>query len=387
MRGTVEARSRRRTGGVQVSELRGRGDRADFISLPSRLYRGDPHWVPPLRYLERRRWSPRHNPSLEGRPVARFLARRGGVAVGRIAAVLDPAFSARWLPGAGFFGFFEAIDDREVAGALLRTAEEWLVVRGARSVVGPVNLSTHDEVGLLVEGFARRPTLLSPYNAPFYGALVEGAGYQPLREYHSWLWTPEQEPSAAVQRLAARLERRGARGGAVVRSFKSSRWDEEVEVLRELYNGCFEDLWGFVPIRAGEMAARAAEFRPFHDPELAQIAEVDGRPVGFGLVLPDVNEALARAGGRLLPLGWLRLMRAMRRIRTARFLLLGVLPEWRGKGIAPLLAAAVARAGRERGIREAELSLIQGENDPMRHVVEAFGCPRIRTFRLYWREL
>jgi len=385
-----------RTGStVEVTEVRDRAGHRAFIALPFRLYRDDPIWVPPLRVLEGRRWSSRHNPTLEGRSVVRFLARREGQVVGRIAAVLDPAFAEHWDPGAGFFGFFEVIRDEEVAGALLGAAEGWLREAGATRVIGPVNLSTHDEVGFLVEGFERRPPLLSPYNPPWYPEFVERAGYEPVREYDAWLWRPDQEPSPAVRRLWAGLERRnaarsagqGSEPGITIRPFESRHWDEDVELLRELYNTCFPDLWGFVPIRRDEMSSRAAEFRPFHDPQLAQIAEVDGRPIGFGLVLPDVNEALVRAGGRLFPLGWLRLLLAMRRIRTARFLLLGVVPEHRGRGVAPLIAAAVARAGRARGIREAELALIQGANDPMRRVVEAFGCPRIRRFRLYRREL
>lgn len=190
-----------------------------------------------------------------------------------------------------------------------------------------------------------------------------------------------------MQRLLDRLERQGASGGVRIRPFRADRWDEEVRTFHRLYNACFGDLWGFIPISHAEIAARAVEFRAFYRPDLVLIAEAGEQPVGFVLVLPDVNVALARARGRLLPFGWLRIHRALRDLRSARVLLLGVVPAYRGRGIAGLLAGAVHRAGRAAGIREGELSLVQGANDPMRHVIEAFGAPRIKTFRLYGKNL
>jgi len=374
-------------GPLRVAEAGSRRDEREFLELPYRLYRGDPLWVPPLRRMERLRWSITHNPSLRGRTVQRFLAWRGSEVVGRIAAILDPAFADRWSPGAGFFGFFEAEQDPDTGNALLEAAERWLADRGVASVLGPVNLTTHDEVGFLVEGFGCRPMILSPYNPPHYPELVEGLGYGAAREYDAFLWLPDQAPSPAVERILRRQQTRAGTAGMILRTFDPRRWDAEVSLLHRLYNACFRDLWGFVPITEAEFFARAGEFRAFHDPELIVVAERNGVPVGFAFVLPDIHEALVHARGDLFPLGWLRLARAVRRIRSARLLLLGVLPEHHGRGIAPLLAGEVARTARRRGIRSAELSLVQVGNAPMRHVVEAFGCPRIRRFRLYSRSL
>ncbi len=370
---------------MSVTPVRSRRDRREWVELPYRLYSGDPLWVPPLRLTERRRWSPRHNPTLAGRSVVRFLARRGGRVVGRIAAVVDPAFQ-RWSDRTGFFGFFESVDDPAVAGRLFEAAEAALLERGMRDVLGPVNLSTHDEAGFLVAGFDRPPMILDPYNPPWYPRLALGQGYEDDHEYHAYLWRPQAEPAPAVRRLLDRLERRGA-AGVAVRAVRSDRWDDEVRLLHDLYNRCFSDLWGFVPIPYDDFAARAREFRPFHRPELILVAQADDRPVGFALVLPDVNRALARARGRLLPFGWLRILRALPRIRTTRFLLLGVVPEYRGRGVAPLLAGAMHRAGRRLGIAEGELSLVQGANQPVRHVIEAFDCPRIKTYRLFRKRI
>jgi len=359
-----------------------------FLHLPYTLYRGDPHWVAPLRMTERRRWSARHNATLRTRSVRRFVARRQGRVVGRIAAVVDEAFASRWCPGSGLFGFFESVDDERVSRALFAAAEAALQGQGVQQVLGPVNLSTQDEVGLLVDGFRFPPTVLSPYNPPYYERLVQGAGYAKVRDYHAYLWTPDQRRSPAVDRVVAAATRRaGGYAGLVLRPADPRRWDEEVRMLHRLYNTAFAGVWGFVPISWDEFAQRASEFKPFYRPELVIVAEVEGEPAGFGLLLPDVNEALAGLNGRLLPFGWLRLMRRVPRIRSGRLILLGVLPAFKGRGLAALIADRMIEPARKAGIRRVELSLVLEDNRPMSGVIRAFGCPVVKTFRLYGKSL
>ena len=360
--------------------------RAAFVNLPFTLYRGDPYWVAPLRIMERARWDPRCNASLRTRRVWRFVARRGRQTVGRVAAVVDPEFLARWEPGTGFFGFFECVDDRAVAAALLTSAERALREAGMRRVLGPINLSTQDEVGLLVEGFESRPMLLSPYNPPYYGRLLTEAAYRPAGDYHAFRWTPDSRAAPAVERLERRLASAGS-DAVRLRASDPRRWNDDVCALHTLYNESFTDVWGFVPLSWDEFSERAAEFRRFYHPALAVFAEAGGRAVGFGLALPDINEALHALHGRLLPFGWLRLWRGVPRIRTARLILLGVRPEFRGRGIAALIAARVARAARQLGIRAAELSLVLESNREMRHVIAAFGGMPVKTYRLYAKTL
>jgi GNAT superfamily N-acetyltransferase len=352
-----------------------------FSDFPYQLYGSDPHWVAPLRSDERRRWSPRHNASLRQRWCRRFVARRGAAVVGRVAAVIDEEFARRWSPGAGFFGFFECGDDAEAARGLLAAAEGALRDEGRGRILGPVNLTTHDEVGLLVAGHDSPPMLLSPYNPPRYECFVFGAGFAPLCDYHAYDWSADRPHAPSVDRLLRRLS--VPESGLVLRPSRPSRWDDETRVLFELYNASFADTWGFVPLGWDEFAQRAAAFRPFYRPELVVFAELRGRPVGFALVLPDVNEALAPLDGRLWPFGWLRLLLRLRRVRSARFLLLGVRPEATGAGVAPLLAHHAAEAARGLGIRRAELSLVHGDNRRVRHVIEAFGGKVVKTYRLY----
>ena len=373
---------------VTVQRVNGRAANRAFSDLPYRLYAGDECWVPPLRREERKRWSVRHNASLRSRWVCRFLARRGDRVVGRIAAIVDKAFAARWEPHTGLFGFFECADDPEAVRSLLAVAEQTLHSKGIQRVIGPVNLATHDQTGILVEGFDSPPMVLSPYNPPHYARLLEGAGYRPYLDYHSYLWSPSDEPGPAVQRLVRSAAcGRGIAGDIVVRPLSLRRWDSEVRTIFALYNVSFADVWGFVPIGWDEFVERARRFRPFLVPELALLAEEDGKPIGFALTLPNINEVLAHVGGRLWPFGWLRLARGLPRIRSARFILLGVRPEFTGRGVGALLAFETQAAARRIGVERVELSLVQATNDRVLRVIDAFGCANLKTFRLYERDL
>jgi GNAT superfamily N-acetyltransferase len=370
---------------MSVSPVASRADARGFRELPYRLFRNEPRWVPPLRSTEKERWSPRKNASLAARWTQRFLARKGGRIVGRIAAIEDPGFAERWCPGAGAFGFFDCVPDGDVASALLTAVESALVARGVCQVLGPINLTTHDEVGLLVEGFDQPQTILSSWSPPSYPALVEAAAYAPLRDFHAYHWDPGAVRSEAVERLIRRFRSPGS--PLEVRGVRANRWDEEGRILLSLYNASFADLWGFVPMDPAEYAQRASLIQQFYEPELVRFAEWDGSPVGFCLVVPDINQLLAGLGGRLLPFGWIRLLRDRKRLRRARMLLLGVLPAFRARGIAAVLAAEVADVGRRLGIDEGELSLVHEDNQPIQAVIAASGCTRTKTWRLYNREL
>jgi GNAT superfamily N-acetyltransferase len=354
-----------------------------FLDLPYRLHRGDPAWVAPLRRSERLRWKPGHNATLRRRPHARFLAMVEGRAAGRIAAIDDRAFS-RW-DDAGFFGFLDCEPREDVALPLLGAAGAWLRARGRRRILGPVDGSTHDEVGLLVDAFEAPPRVLCPWHPPGLEALLLAAGFRGERDYLAYEWTDDAPRSAAVERLTRRL--RSAASGIRVRPADDARFDEEADTLRALYNESFAGVWGFVPIERDEFRERAVEFRAFYRPDLVRIAERDGQAVGFALLLPDVYRALAPLRGRLLPFGWLRLALGIRRIREARFVLLGVLPGLAGEGVGVALARAAVDAVTRAGIRRCEISLVQETNSRMVRVIEAFGCRRSKTYRLFGRDL
>jgi len=370
------------TGRLTVEVVEGRRSHEAFWRFPWDLYRGDPLWVAPLRGDERRRWDEASNPALAGRWHQRYLARRDGRVVGRVAASTDSQFQSRWEERTGFFGFFECEDDAEAARALLDAAAAALKGRGLDLALGPVNLSMHDESGVLVDGFDTPPKVLSPYNPRYVPTLLEAAGCRPRLEFCSYLWTPAQQPHAAAQSL---LEASRRSGRVRVRPVNLARFEDECRLLLDLYNDSFRDLWGFVPMSADEFRARAKSFRPFLNPELILVLEVDGRAEGFCLALPDIHAALRPLRGRLWPFGWLHLMRAAPRLDSARVLLLGLRPQLTGRGNAVLLCGAIDEAARRCGMREVELSVVQARNAPMRHLIDAFGTPQYKSYRLYER--
>lgn len=359
-----------------------------FVGIPYRLHEADARWVPPLKLDERRRWSQRHNASLATRTVERYLAYRGNRPVGRIAAIADPRFAARWERCTGLFGFFECENDPAAASALLAAAEQWLGIWGFERILGPVNLTTHDETGVLVDGFDTSPTVMSPHNPPHYQSLLEHARYQPFRDYHAYDADLHAQPSPVVARLVRALASgRGLASELTVRPIDMERWDDEVSTIQTLYNASFADVWGFVPISQREFKQRAARFRPIVEPRLTLVAERRGQPVGFSVTLPDINVALDGLHGRLLPFGWLKLARRIPRIRRARMVILGVHPDHVGRGIGAILAHRTGESARALRIEQVELSLVQGTNAPVRHLIDAFGCPITRTYRLYAKEL
>jgi GNAT superfamily N-acetyltransferase len=335
--------------------------------------------------MESRRWSLRHNASLQGRWHRRFVVHRDGQIAGRIAAIIDPMFGERWESRAGFFGFYECRADPEVSRALFETAEGALRHRGMEWALGPVNLSTNDEVGLLIDGFSRRPTLLTTYTPLYYKSQVESAGYSKRLDYHAYRCDPHGSRAPVIDRLLRIAA--SAPGSVTVRPIDQRHWEEDIGIIFDLYNRSFAELWGFVPIRWDEFVERTREFRSFYRPELAMIAWYKDRAVGFAVGLPDINAALAGLNGRLWPLGWLRLAYRVRRVRSLRLMLLGVLPEFAGQGVAACIASEIASAARRLGMRDSELSLVQATNSRIQRVIEAFGGVRVKTYRLYAKRL
>jgi GNAT superfamily N-acetyltransferase len=364
---------------LRVTAVRSANEHQAFWTLPYRLYRDCPRWPAPLRRDERRRWDPAANPALAGRTVRRLVAWRGSRPVGRIVGFVDPAFAARWGSGSGGFGFFEAEDDPEVARALFGAAERALRADGVTRVLGPINLSFHDEMGLLAGGFDAAPSLLTPFNPEYYVRLIEGCGYRPVFEQHAYRWSAGRALHPALARAARRVASQGVR----VRSLRPAEWEREVRLLHALYNAAFAEVWGFVPISWEDFHARAREFRAWYRPELVLIAEAGERAVGFALALPELSPLLARVRGRLWPFGAPYLALRKGRLREARMMLLGVLPEFTARGIAACLAAEMAASAERIGLTGGELSLVHESNRAIRRVIEACGGVRTKTFRVY----
>jgi GNAT superfamily N-acetyltransferase len=346
-------------------------------------------WVPPLRGEVKALLDRRRNPFFEHAEAEYFLAERAGRVVGRIAAIANHLHNQTHGDRVGFFGFFETEEDAEVAGALLHAAAAWARARGFDTLRGPASFSTNDECGVLVDGFDTPNTLMMPHNPPWYGGLLEGAGFRKAKDLLVYQGGAMDRPVETPERLRRAASVLLGRLGLTLRTFRLGEFRAEVELIKELYNRCWERNWGFVPMTDREIEHLATQFRPVVIPELIPIVEKDGVPVGFGLVLPDLNEVLrTNRSGRLFP-AVLKLLWALRtgRFRRARILLLGVVPEYRGKGLDAVLYEHIWRTGTGRGITWGEAGWILEDNPAMNLALEKMGFAVYKTYRLYDRAL
>jgi GNAT superfamily N-acetyltransferase len=353
----------------------------EFIRLPWRLQGRDPHWVPPLLAEERKLLDTRKNPFYRQAEIACFIARGAdGAPVGRIAAIDNRTHCAFHGERVGFFGFFECVDDPAAARALVDAARAWVKGRGLGAIRGPMNPSTNDSCGTLVEGFDTPPFFMMPHNPPFHDGLLTGTGLAKSMDLLAWHVTEQTIDVSRMERLSKRiLEREPIR----IRPIDVKRFREEVEVVRAVYNRAWSRNWGFVPMTGAEFDYAAAGFRQVVVPDLVLIAEVAGKPVGFALALPDLNRALRHANGRLFPFGWWKVMRAMKTIRAIRVLTLGVVPEHMKGGLGMLLYLDIIRRGLALGYNEAELSWVLESNALMNRAAEAMGARVYKRYRIY----
>jgi hypothetical protein len=352
-----------------------------FIRLPAALYGSDPNFVPPLLLEREEALSPKKNPYFQHAEAKFWLARRDGRDVGRISAQIDRLVKD---PQVGHFGMLVAEDDPEVIGALFAAAEGWLRERGKTRVLGPFNLSINEESGLLVDGFDTPPMLLMNHDPRYLGGRIEAQGYAKANDLFAYIVDTESRlPDSAQRFIAKRMPK-----NMTVRNLDPKRYLEEFDTVTAIFNDAWSRNWGFLPFTEAEIAHMAKSMKPLVRPEYVVIVEVDRRPIGFGLALPNLNELIADFDGRLLPFNWLKLLwRLKRGPKTARVPLMGIRRTYSGGligGLAPfLIVDALRKALRENGVRDVELSWILEDNRPMRHIIESLGARSYKTYRVY----
>lgn len=373
---------------IEIRELRTRADQTAFIRLPGQILRNDPCWVEPLLFERRAVMTPKTNPVFEHADVRFWLACRNGRPVGRISAQVDRLAAKVDGKTVGFFGMLAAEDDGETVKALFDQAEGWLQEKGCAIVRGPFSLSINQESGILIDGFDTPPNLLMPHDPPWLGGRVEEQGYHTganLLAYEMPLGPSALDPT---RKVAARKV-----PGQVIRSLDMSRYQEEMRMLCRIFNDAWVDNWGFVPMTQAEADAMAHEIRPIVDPKMVQIAEQDGRGVGFIIFLPNINEALHDLDGRLFPFGWAKLIWRLKvkSPKTARVPLMGVETATRdtfaGKMLPYKLIHALEPRGLVRGFKTLELSWILETNKAVRTVIESLSGKVIKTYRVYEKDL
>ena len=356
---------------------------ARFIRLPHDIYGEDPHWVAPLTSDERTRLTPGKNPYFDHAEAAYFMARQNGTDLGRIAATIDRNHDDFHGERQVAFGFFEARSP-EAAQALLAAAEHWGRERGASVIRGPMNFTTNDDCGLLVHGFEEPPTILMPYNPPAYAAWVEGAGLRKVKDLFAFKVPIPETPAEQIARIAVKVRDRFR---VRVRPINMKRFDEELGRVKQIYNSAWDRNWGFVPMTDSEIDHMAKQLKPAIVPELTLFAEIDGEAVGFSLTLPDVNVALKPLRGRLFPLGIVRLLLALPKIRTLRLMALGVKAGFRRRGIDAALVHQTSLITRARGYSWCEVGWTLEDNDLINRLIGVVGGQHYKTYRIYERSL
>ncbi|MBV8999835.1 MAG: GNAT family N-acetyltransferase [Solirubrobacterales bacterium] len=357
-----------------------------FIKLPWRLYRNEPNWVPPLLFDRKRFFDRKRNPFYSHAEVEFFLAWRGETPVGRITAQIDRHFNKFQHHDWGMFGFFECENDPEAASALLSVASEWLAARGRDRMVGPMDFTTNDECGVLVEGYDLLPTVLTNWHHPYYPGLIEGAGLTKAMDLYMWSLDVSQRDHVhpAIWRVAAEVE---SKYGITVRNMRKKDMEAEIGRFLEVYNAAWERNWGFVPLTEEEVRHYAKDLKPVLDENWAFLAEKDGEPVGAALTLPDYNQVLRHLNGRLLPFGWAKALWYRRKIDRVRVFALGVKPEYQHTGVGAKLYEMHWEAGERTRQGRGETGWTLESNKAMNRAMERMGGKIVRRYRVYERPL
>ena len=376
---------------LQIEKVQTEKALREFISMPWKVYENDPNWVPWLFFERLEFFNKKKNPFFEHAEVDYFIARRNRQPVGIIAAILNHRHNEFQQENVAHFGAFELLDDREAGLALLETVSEWARARGVERILGPVTLSTNDEPGMLIEGFDRPPALLMPYNPPYYIEMMEAAGFTKAMDLLAWLSNLDELVSDMPPKLERVVGKVSDRYGLQIRPINPDDWDAEIDRIKTVYNAAWERNWGFVPMTDAEIEQLAEGLKLLLDPELVFMVERQGEPVGFSLTMPDVNQPLRRIrpGPSLLSsyLAAGRLFLNRYKTDTVRVLALGVIEQYRGRGVDALMYYETARAAARRGYEWAEASWILETNDMMNRAIELMKGRIYKRYRIWEKEI
>ena len=360
-------------------------EKKEFINFPYSHYEEDQYWVPPLLMEQKKLLNTKKNPFYKNAEIALFNAEHEGKPAGRLAAIIDHRYNDFHNAKTGFFGFFECIDRQSTADLLFRVAEDWLRDRGMTDVLGPANPSMMDEVGILVEGFDKYPSILMPYHKPYYDNLLKEAGYEKEMDLLTYLVTQDSVDRERANRAMEIVKKRLP--GISIRKIKLKKIKDEVKIIREIFNSAWKNNWGFIPLSSEEFDALAKDLKTIVDPNFAHIAEIDGKPVAFSVALPDYNQIFRDMNGKLLPFGWLKILMNKNKIDKVRTALMGVIPEYQGRGIDVLLHREAIENGLVEGVYSSEVGWILENNVQMVRVAEKIGGTLDKRYRMYKKEL
>jgi GNAT superfamily N-acetyltransferase len=379
---------------VTIKTVETKQDLETFLHLPWKIYapngKRDPNWVPPFLPDQRSLLSPKSNPFFSHARVKLFMAldEKGDI-VGRISASVDENFNKFWNEKTGFFGWFECVNDVTVAQALFQEAEKFLKAEGMAQLRGPSSFSSNDDYfGFLLEGFDSPARIAMTYNPPYYLELAEKCGYGKVKDLYAWYLSALIDLPERIVKIAERTMKRER---ITIRPLNMKRLFEDAAILKDLYNKIWEKNWGFVPMTDAEFNYQVKKLKDIVWPDFVVFAEVDGKAIGFNLVVPDVNQVLHKMDGELFslktPFALLTFLLNIGKIDDTREMAMGVLPEYRKKGLEAILYLEALKTGKKRKIKGGELSWTLEDNEGINNGIAAMGGKIIKKYRIYEKKL
>ncbi len=370
---------------ITIKTVENKNDLMRFIKFQWKIYNGDPNWVPPLIIDRKKILSKEKNPFFKHSEAEYFLAEKNGELVGRIAAIKNDLHNKHHNDKVGFFGFFESINDQEVANALFDKAKSWLKAKGLDKMRGPANPSSNDEYAMLIEGFDSPPQLLMTYNPKYYLDLCENYGFKKAKDLYAYILETEKTMSSEKVRRVAEIAK--TRYGLKISQLNMKDFNNEVDKVKFVYNKAWEPNWGFVPMTEDELNAMAKDLKPLVEPSLVLFGEIKDKLVGFALVMPDYNEIFLTMNGKLLPFGFIKLLTQKKKIKRCRIITLGIIPEYQKKGLDAAFYWEIVTRARDIGIYFGEASWVLEDNDMMTRGLEALNASLYKKYRIYQTDI
>jgi len=369
---------------VEIVPVETKKQKKQFVDFEWEINKKVPNWVGPLRIQRAEILDKKKNPFWQHAEYQLFLAYRDGRLAGRIAAITNENHNKFQKDNAGFWGFFESVNDQQVADALFRAAADWNREKGKDEMLGPMNPSTNDEVGTLIDGFDTPPFLMMTHNPPYYKELAENFGHTKAKDLYAWYITTEMAEKNITDKMLRVSRKILKRYNITIRKINLKKLKEEVVLLKEIYNDAWSANWGFVPLTDPEFDKLAKELKPIADEELLLLAEKDGEPIAFSLTLPNVNEVFRKIpDGKLLPFGIFKLLFGLKKIKNVRVLVLGVKRKYQFIGLGSVFYIETIRKALERGYYGGEMSWILEDNYQMNKAIEVIGSDKYKTYRIF----
>jgi len=368
---------------LSIKKVRDKKQLKQFVRFPWRVYKNDPYWVPPLisdqmKFLDKER-----GPFFEFGEAEYFMAFDGEEPVGTISAHVNHQYEKYHDQETGFFGFFECINNQQVADALLAAAQEWLKTKGKVKMLGPMSFCIYDISGMLYQGFDSRPVVLLSYNPPYYNDLMTCAGFTKAIDWYAFMVRQDSQLNPALMRIKERVMRQK---DLKIVPLDMKRFEEHVRMVGRIFSDAWMENWGHVPLTDNQIKHLAAELKLVVEPALTFFAFVDGECVGFSLSIKDANPALQKANGRLFPFGIFKILFAMRKVSRLRTIAMGVLKEHRHRGIDIAFYLNTIEKGVAMGYVESECSIIVETNQRMIKALEDLSAERYKTYRFYEKQ-